>query len=127
MPENNRIDLIELPAADPAAVRAAQSFYECAFGWSFATYGDAYVDTSGSGLTLGINGFADATQQRMPLTVLYVEDLEAARAAVTAAGGEIRHDIYSFPGGRRFHFLDPAGNELAAWSEDPDASHGETV
>lgn len=127
MPEHNRIDLIELPAADPAAVRAARSFYESAFGWRFVDYGDAYVDTAGSGLTLGVNGFADETQPRMPLTVLYVEDLEAARAAVTAAGGAIRHDIYAFPGGRRFHFVDPAGNELAAWSEDPDASHGETV
>ena len=124
MPENNRIDLIELPAADPAAVNAARAFYESAFGWSFVAYGDAYVDTPDSGLTLGVNGFVDATQQQAPLTVLYVADLEAARQAVTDAGGVIRHDVYSVPGGRRFHFVDPAGNELAAWSEDPDAAEG---
>ncbi|NLP82543.1 VOC family protein [Microbacterium sp. CFH 90308] len=127
MPENNRIDLVELPAADPAALSAARTFYESAFGWSFVSYGDAYVDTPDSGVTLGVNGSADATQQRAPLTVLYVADLEAARAAVTDAGGVIHHDIYSFPGGRRFHFVDPAGNELAAWSDGPAASHAESA
>ena len=53
----------------------------------------------------------------MPLTVIYVRDLDAARARVEASGGVIVHEIYAFPGGRRFHFADPAGNELAVWSE----------
>jgi predicted enzyme related to lactoylglutathione lyase len=117
MTENNRIDLVEFPAADPEAVSASRAFYESAFGWSFTSYGDAYVDTSSSGTTAGINGFADETQQRMPLVVIYSTDLEAAREAVLRSGGTLVHDTYEFPGGRRFHFSDPAGNELAVWSE----------
>jgi predicted enzyme related to lactoylglutathione lyase len=120
MPENNRIDLVELPVADPAALRSARAFYESVFGWDFTSYGDGYADTTDSGVAFGLNGSADATQQRTPLTVLFVDDLEAARERVTASGGTIRHDIYAFPGGRRFHFLDPAGNELAVWSHEPD-------
>ncbi|ACZ30707.1 Glyoxalase/bleomycin resistance protein/dioxygenase [Xylanimonas cellulosilytica DSM 15894] len=121
MPEHNHIDLVELPAADPSALRAARDFYASAFGWSFTEYGDGYTDTPGSGVTLGVNAIPDEHQQRSPLTVLYVADLEAARQAVADAGGTILHDVYAFPGGRRFHFVDPAGNELAAWSEDPGA------
>jgi len=119
MPENNRIDLIELPVADHAALRAARAFYEAVFGWGFTSYGDGYADTTHSGVAFGLNGSADDTQQRGPLPVLFVDDLEAARTRVTTSGGIIRHDIYAFPGGRRFHFVDPAGNELAVWSHDP--------
>lgn len=120
MPQNNRVDLVELPAADPAALRAARSFYEAVFGWSFTSYGEGYADTTDSGVAVGLNGSSDDTQQRAPLAVLFVDHLEAARDRVTASGGTIHHDIYSFPGGRRFHFVDPAGNELAVWSHDPD-------
>lgn len=116
MPEQNRIDLIEFPAADAAELRVTQAFYESAFGWTFVDYGE-YVDTPDSGVTAGVNGINDGRKQRMPMTVVYADDLEAARDRVTAAGGTIIHDIYSFPGGRRFHFADPSGNELAVWSE----------
>lgn len=116
MPTHNQIDLVEFPAADSAALGAARSFYEGAFGWSFTDYGQ-YVDTGDSGTVAGINGIADESQQRMPMVVIYVSDLEEARERVTAAGGRIIHEAYDFPGGRRFHFADPAGNELAAWSE----------
>ncbi|GAA1923748.1 VOC family protein [Microbacterium aoyamense] len=123
MPTSNHIDLVELRADGADAVRAARDFYTAAFGWEFTSYGPEYVDTSGSGTVLAVNGTTgDATLQAAPLAVLYVADLEAARDAVVASGGSIRHDIYGFPGGRRFHFVDPAGNELAAWSEDPDAA-----
>ncbi|GAA2008074.1 VOC family protein [Microbacterium ulmi] len=115
MSEHNRIDLIELPA-HPDALAATRGFYESAFGWAFTDYG-AYVDTASGGTTFGVNAIPDENQQRMPLTVLYADDLEAARQRVTDAGGTIVHDIYSFPGGRRFHFADPAGNELAVWSQ----------
>ena len=115
MSEHNRIDLIELPAR-PGDLAATRAFYQSALGWTFTDYGE-YVDTADSGTTFGINAIADAQQQRMPLTVLYADDLEAARQRVTDAGGTILHDIYAFPGGRRFHFADPAGNELAIWSE----------
>jgi predicted enzyme related to lactoylglutathione lyase len=115
MSEHNRIDLIELPAR-PADLAAARAFYESALGWSFTDYGE-YLDTPDSGTTFAINAVPDAQQQRMPLTVLYAEDLDAARRHVIDAGGTIVHDVYAFPGGRRFHFADPAGNELAIWSE----------
>jgi uncharacterized protein len=118
MATHNRIDLVEFPAADADAdaLARARAFYESAFGWSFTDYG-AYVDTTDSGTAAGINGVTDGRQQAMPLVVIYADDLEAARDAVTASGGTLRHDIYAFPGGRRFHFVDPAGNELAVWSE----------
>ena len=116
MPTHNQIDLVEFPASDAAALRAARSFYERAFGWGFTDYGE-YLDTSDSGMVAGINAVADDKQQKMPLVVVFVDDLEAARERVTDAGGTLLHDIYSFPGGRRFHFIDPAGNEFAVWSE----------
>ncbi len=117
MPTHNQIDLIEFSAGDAAALTAARSFYEGAFDWSFTDYGE-YFDTPDSGVTAGINGVAgDPHRQQMPLAVIYATDLEAARDRVVAAGGGIVHDIYAFPGGRRFHFADPAGNELAVWSD----------
>lgn len=116
MPTHNQIDLIEFPARDGEALAASRAFYEDAFGWSFTDYGE-YYDTSDSGVVAGINGVADEYHQSMPLAVIYVTDLEAARGKVEASGGKILHEIYGFPGGRRFHFTDPAGNELAVWSE----------
>jgi len=116
MPTHNQIDLVEFPAADAAALAASRAFYESAFAWTFTDYG-AYIDTSSSGTVFGVNGINDDRQQRMPMVVVYADDLEAARERVIAAGGALIHDIYVFPGGRRFHFADPAGNELAVWSE----------
>lgn len=116
MPTHNQIDLIEFPAADAETLQAARRFYESAFAWSFTDYGE-YLDTPDSGVVAGINAVADAQQQKMPMAVLYVTDLEDARTRVEASGGAIIHEIYGFPGGRRFHFADPAGNELAVWSD----------
>lgn len=116
MPTHNQIDLVEFPAADAATLAAARGFYESAFGWTFTDYGE-YVDTSDSGVVAGINAIADDHRQRMPMAVVYVSDLEAGRERVIASGGRIIHDTYGFPGGRRFHFEDPAGNELAVWSD----------
>lgn len=116
MPEHNHIDLVEFPVSNGADLAATRTFYEAAFAWRFTDYG-AYLDTSDSGVTAGFNAVDDETLQRQPLAVLYVDDIEAARERVTDAGGIIRHDIYEFPGGRRFHFVDPAGNELAVSSQ----------
>ena len=116
MTKPNSVDLIELPAGDAAAVEAARAFYSSVFGWTFTSYGPTYVDTADGGTTFGINGIAEG-RQAAPLAVLYVAGLEGTRDAVVAAGGRVLADIYAFPGGRRFHFVDPAGNELAAWSE----------
>jgi predicted enzyme related to lactoylglutathione lyase len=104
-----RPNYIELPAADLAA---AKTFYTRAFGWALTDFGPSYAATTSADVDLGLQGdLAEAS--RAPLPVIDVDDLEAALAAVTAAGAAIVKPIFAFPGGRRFHFLDPNGNELA--------------
>jgi predicted enzyme related to lactoylglutathione lyase len=112
MGEHARIDYVELPGGD---LIATKQFYEQAFGWSFTDYGPSYAAFD-EGLDGGFNADA-ADQGRMPLVILYADDLEAMEAQVRAAGGQILRPPYDFPGGRRFHFRDPSGNELAVWSE----------
>lgn len=112
MGEDGRIDYVELPAGD---LPATKQFYAEAFGWSFTDYGPSYAAFD-EGLDGGFNADA-ADQTRTPLVILYADDLEAMEAKVRAAGGEIIRPPYAFPGGRRFHFRDPSGNELAVWSE----------
>jgi predicted enzyme related to lactoylglutathione lyase len=115
-PRHNTIDYVELGAKNPADYAGAKKFYETAFGWQYTDYGADYADTKSSGVGSGIN--ADADHRPMhPLPVIYVEDLEAAHRRVVDAGGIVTRGIFSFPGGRRFHFADPAGNELAVWSD----------
>ncbi len=114
-PNENRIDYIEFPATSVAALQATQQFYTEVFGWSFQNWGDNYVDTKGSGIASGIN--ADpAHRPPTPLVVLFTSNLEATRARVVKAGGKIVKEIFPFPGGRRFEYVDPAGNQLAVWS-----------
>ncbi len=115
----NAIDYIELPMTDPEVTKA---FFGKVFGWTFTDWGPDYVSFAGAGVDGGFirqNG----VEPRRPgvLVVLYASDLEAARDRVSAAGGRIVKDIFEFPGGRRFHFRDPNGNELAVWtpSEEP--------
>ena len=112
MKRDGKIDYIEFPATGMGAV---QAFYREAFAWSFVDYGDSYAAFA-EGLDGGFD--ADAAEQpKAPLIVLYAADLEAMEAKVVAAGGEIVRPIFSFPGGRRLHFRDPSGNELAVYSE----------
>lgn len=113
MRQSGKIDYVELPGGDLARVKA---FYSAAFGWRFIDYGPTYAAFEDAGLDGGFDADPAAGLTR-PLVVLYAEDLEAMLATVEAAGGEISAPIFSFPGGRRFHFRDPAGNELAVWSE----------
>ena len=117
MPTHNQIDLVEFPASSPQQVAATTAFFTEVFGWSYTHYGDEYSDSRDSGVTNGVNGSAPGEKSRVPLAVVYVTDLEAARSAVTGAGGTVVADIYAFPGGRRFHFMEPSGNELAVWSD----------
>jgi predicted enzyme related to lactoylglutathione lyase len=113
MREDGKIDYIELPGGDLAATKG---FYAAAFGWTFVDYGPAYAAFDNGGVDGGFN--ADpGDQAKSPLVVLFATDLEALEAKVLAAGGTISRPIFSFPGGRRFHFTDPSGNELAAWAE----------
>ncbi len=109
------IDYIELPLADNEGTKA---FYGRAFGWQFTDWGPDYISFAGAGIDGGFNGL-DGAQATAPgiLPVIYARDLPATLAGVEAAGGRIVKPIYEFPGGRRFHFLDPNGNELAVWSE----------
>ncbi|MEW5733734.1 MAG: VOC family protein [Thermodesulfobacteriota bacterium] len=112
----NRIDFIELPAQGVEELQKAKAFYTGVFGWDYKDWGGDYADTRASGLGSGIN--ADpAHRPGHPLAVVYVSDLEASRRKVLASGGAVTREIFCFPGGRRFHFTDPAGNELAVWSD----------
>lgn len=112
MREDGKIDYLEFPAGDVGAIK---EFYGAAFGWAFQDYGPTYAAFN-EGLDGGFDG-DPADRSRAPLPVLYATDLEAMLVKVEAAGGVILKAIYAFPGGRRFHFRDPAGNELAVWSE----------
>lgn len=114
---HHALDYIEIGVTD---IQAAKSFYGSAFGWTFNDYGPAYAGIRG-------NGSADKTEVgglRLdaevtlggPLILLYSSDLEASVQAVHHAGGEVSQMPYDFPGGRRFHFRDPSGNELGVWS-----------
>ena len=109
-----RMNYVELPVGD---VGAAKAFYEGAFGWSLTDFGPTYACTLTGDTDIGLQGDAgEAT--KAPLAVILVDDLEVVLAAVTAAGGTIVRPIFSFPGGRRFQFLDPGGNELACMQAD---------
>jgi predicted enzyme related to lactoylglutathione lyase len=109
-----RIDYVELPSA--TAHELARAFYAKAFGWEFTNYGPTYSATTNGVTDVGLQGDpADALSA--PLPVIRAEDLDTVFEAVTEAGGVIAKPIFSFPGGRRFHFIDPGGNELAVWSE----------
>lgn len=112
MREDGKLDYLEMPGGDLGTTKA---FYAQAFGWTFQDYGPTYAAFD-EGLDGGFD--ADATEAaKAPLPVLYAHDLEAMADKVTTAGGTVTRAIYPFPGGRRFHFRDPAGNELAVWSE----------
>ena len=115
-----RIDYIEFPAKDIAATKR---FYNAVFGWPFQDWGPDYAGFSDGRLRGGFTKDAEVTSRGV-LVVLYAADLEAIEAKVKAAGGTILKDTFSFPGGRRFHFADPNGNELAVWSEEKGSERG---
>lgn len=108
-----RIDYVELPSA--TAHELTRAFYAKAFGWAFTDYGAAYSATTNGTTDVGLQG-DPADSLSAPLPVIRVDDLEAALDSVTKAGGVIAKPIFSFPGGRRFQFIDPSGSELAVWS-----------
>jgi predicted enzyme related to lactoylglutathione lyase len=116
---NRKIDYIEFPATD---IEATKRFYSGVFGWNFQDYGPDYTSFHDGRLAGGFNKGAQsagASGEKTcgPLIVIYAAPLEETYAKVTAAGGKIVREIFGFPGGRRFHFADPNGNELAVWSE----------
>ena len=112
---HHQIDYIELPATDSAQLGHLKQFYQTVFGWGYQDWGDAYANTRGSGVETGIS--VDAPRVAKPLPVVYTNDLEATLEQVRAQHGVIVQEIFAFPGGRRFHFRDPAGNEIGVWSD----------
>ena len=111
--ENNHINYIEFKASD---LEKTKAFYHKAFGWTFTDYGPTYIAFEESGVAGGFEKTEDAIRNGV-LVVLYHKDLAFIQEKITAAGGEIVVPIFSFPGGQRFQFKDPNGNELAVWSE----------
>jgi predicted enzyme related to lactoylglutathione lyase len=116
MSRDGKINYVEFPAKD---LKATKAFFQAAFGWSFADYGPEYAAFSDQGLDGGFfkSELAASAAKGSALVVLYSERLEETQSRVKSAGGRILKPIYSFPGGRRFHFVEPSGNELAVWSE----------
>lgn len=116
---NFQIDYIEFPATD---IEATKQFYTKVFGWRFQDYGPEYTSFVDGRLAGGFNCGATSSgaggdKVHGPLIVIYAASLEGTYAKVKEAGGKIVREIFGFPGGRRFHFSDPSGNELAVWSE----------
>ncbi|NND50894.1 MAG: VOC family protein [Flavobacteriaceae bacterium] len=111
--ENNKINYVEFKARDLEKIK---TFYENAFQWQFTDYGPTYTAFVDSGLMGGFERF-DGPIVNGALVVLYHDNLNSIMDIIVAAGGQISKEIFSFPGGRRFHFLDPTGNELAVWSD----------
>lgn len=112
---HHKINYVEFPAKD---LKATEQFFERVFDWRFVYYGPEYMSFQEAGLD---GGFFHSTQTSIAskgsaLVVLYSDALEKTLEQVQAAGGIITQEIFSFPGGRRFHFTEPSGNELAVWS-----------
>lgn len=109
--QNYQIDYLEFPSANGLKTR---QFFAEAFGWSFLDFGPTYHGIEAAGIDAGIQGDpAEATAA--PLPIVRTDDLEAARRAVELAGGVITRPPFDFPGGQRFHFREPGGNEMAVW------------
>lgn len=116
MNQHGKINYLELPAVD---IGAAKRFFTAVFDWSFSDFGDDYTAFSNAGIA---GGFYRSALQATPgngsvLVVFYSAELEATEAKIESQGGTIVKPTFEFPGGRRFHFSDPNGNEYAVWSE----------
>lgn len=114
--QHHQINYLELPARD---LTATVAFFKQVFAWSFTYYGEEYVAFSDSGLEGGFyqSGLTSVSHNGGALVVLYSEDLSHSLAQVEQAGGHITKAIFEFPGGRRFQFTEPSGNEFAVWSD----------
>nr|WP_314480991.1 VOC family protein [uncultured Pseudomonas sp.] len=111
---DRQIDNIEFNVSDIARSKA---FYAAVFGWTFTDYGPAYTEFSDGRLTGGFTT-GEPVRPGGPLVILYADDLQATQRRLEAAGGTVSRAAFAFPGGRRFHFIDPDGYELAVWTAD---------
>ncbi len=118
MNEHEKINYVEFPAKD---IQATKDFFHHVFGWSFEDFGPDYSAFSNQGLDGAFYqaDLASLTNNGAVLIVFYSDDLEATQAKIKAGHGTIIKPIFDFPGGRRFHFTEPSGNEFAVWSDKP--------
>ncbi|UJF24142.1 VOC family protein [Suttonella sp. R2A3] len=116
MPQHESLNYIEIPATD---LPRTKQFFSDVFAWSFTDYGEQYTAFSTTHLDGGFyqSEQCATTQQGSVLVVFYSKDLETTQAKIEAAGGVIIQPTFAFPGGRRFHFSEPSGNEFAVWSD----------
>ncbi|MEH6649915.1 MAG: VOC family protein [Motiliproteus sp.] len=116
MNRHEKINYLEFPAKD---IETAKVFFSTVFGWSFTDYGPEYSAFSDAGIDGGLfrSELSLSTQTGSALVVFYSDQLEATQAKIERAGGAVIKPVFEFPGGRRFHFSDPNGNEYAVWSD----------
>lgn len=116
MKKDFTIDLIELPSASAEDLAKTKSFMSSVFGWQYTAWGDSYTDSDSAGIIHAFNADSDHKPE-MPMVILYANDLEKTKTEIEKNGGKIVKEIFSFPGGRRFHFIEPSGNLMAVWSD----------
>lgn len=119
MREHEKINYVELPAKD---ISVAKRFFSAVFKWTFEDYGPEYTAFSGAGLDGGFftSELVSSSNNGSALIVFYSNSLAETEKKIAAAGGNIITPVFTFPGGRRFHFADPNGNEFAVWSDVAD-------
>ena len=119
MKHHEKMDYVELPASD---LQGTKIFFSNTFGWDFVDYGPDYTAFSNQGLDGGFyrSELKSSTGHGSALIVFYSADLEGTRRTIEEAGGKIVKPIFEFPGGRRFHFIEPSGNEFGVWSDKMD-------
>ena len=122
MSAENQIDYVEIPVTD---LNRAREFFSSMFGWSFQEWGDDYMSFNDGRLDGGFRRSTEPAVSTGVLLVFYSDNLERDVDRVKALGAEISQEIFAFPGGRRFHFIDPTGNEYAIWSPNLENTDGE--
>ncbi|MFH4365300.1 VOC family protein [Vibrio diabolicus] len=116
MHQHEKLNYVEFGSTN---INATKQFFECTFDWTFIDYGPEYSAFSGQGLDGGFfkSEFVNQTTNGGALLVFYSSDIQATQVKVEQCGGKIIRPIFEFPGGCRFHFTEPSGNEFAVWSE----------
>jgi predicted enzyme related to lactoylglutathione lyase len=119
MNQHEKLNYVEFPARDLAATK---TFFTKVFAWTFEDFGPDYCAFAGQGLDGGFyrSELYSSTLSGAALLVFYSDDLEATQQKVKQAGGRIEKPVFDFPGGRRFHFSEPSGNEFAVWTDKPE-------
>lgn len=119
--QHERLDYLEFPATD---LQRTRTFFEETFGWEFTLYGPDYMDSASGGVMVGFfrSNLVAQTETGSVLVTFFSHQLESTAAKIEAAGGKIVKPVFEFPGGRRFQFIDPSGNEWAVWSDQKSLS-----